>query len=114
MNVPETSDALLPESSPLKPALAIQASLGQRVVDLRLQLANTQQVFTYRYKIVTPPNVPRAPVAGHLKSLVIAIMGGAILAMFVSVSADVLRGRIVEPWQTSRAMNLPLLAELPN
>ena len=114
LNVPETSDALLPESSPLKPALGIQAALGQRIVDLRLQLANTQQVFTYRYKIVTPPDVPRAPVAGHLKSLFIAIMGGAILATFVSVSADVLRGRIVEPWQTSRAMNLPLLAELPN
>ena len=41
-----------------------------------------------------------------------ALMGGAILAMFVSVAADILRGRVVEPWQATRAMNLPLLAEL--
>ena len=112
LNVPENSDAILPDSSPLKQALAIQANLGQRVVDLRLQLANTREAFSYRYRVVTPPELPKAPLSGHLKGLIVALMGGAILAMFVSAAADILRGRVVEPWQATRAMNLPHLAEL--
>lgn len=114
LNIPENDRRLLPESSPLKPALAIQSSLAQRLVDLRLQLENTQKAFAYRYSVVTPPALPKAPVSGRLSSLILGLLASAIVATFVTTATDVLRGRIVEPWQVARKMNLPLLAELPS
>ena len=112
LNIPEDDERILPDSSPLKPALAIQAGLAQRTQDLELQLKNTEKAFGYRYRVVTPAEAPKAPLSGSLVSLIAGLMAAAIVASFVTTALDIVRGRVVEPWQVTRRLGLPLLAEL--
>ena len=112
LGIPADSREPLPESSPLKDALAQQQTLSNRKLDAELELASTETGFKYRYSEVRPPEVPLAPVKGSLKLILLGLIlaGGAAVA--VAVAADTRKGAIIEPWQVTRKLNLPVLAEL--
>jgi uncharacterized protein involved in exopolysaccharide biosynthesis len=112
LDIPVFDDRTLPDSSPLRAELAIQQEYKQRVIDAETQLKNTEAAFSYRYKIVTPPELPVAPMSGSLSSIVLSLIGGGIVGAALTTMLDILRGRVVEAWQVSRRMNLPVLAEL--
>lgn len=113
LNVPPDDARSLPDTSPLRSALDIQKEFELRFQDARVSLKNAESAFTYRYRIVTVPEVPSAPVAGSLIPIIASLIAAGILATFVTTALDVLRGRILEPWQASRRLNLPLLVEIP-
>ena len=113
LNIPPDDARSLPDSSPLRSALDIQKEYDLRFQDARVSLKNAESAFAYRYRVVTVPEVPVAPVSGSLIPIVASLIGAAILATFVTTSLDVLRGRILEPWQASRRLNLPLLVDIP-
>ena len=113
LNVPPDDARSLPDSSPLRSALDIQKQYDLRFQDARVSLKNAESAFAYRYRVVTVPEVPVAPVSGSLISIIASLIGAGILATFVTTALDVLRGRILEPWQASRRLNLPLLVDIP-
>ncbi len=113
LNIPPDDARSLPDSSPLRSALDIQKEYDLRFQDARVSLKNAESAFAYRYRVVTVPEVPAAPVSGSLIPIVASLIAAAILATFVTTALDVLRGRILEPWQASRRLNLPLLVDIP-
>jgi hypothetical protein len=113
LNVPPDDARNLPDTSPLRSALEIQKEYDLRFQDARVSLKNFESAFAYRYKIVTVPETPTAPVSGSLIPIVASLIGAAILATFLTTVLDVLKGRILEPWQASRRLSLPLLVDIP-
>lgn len=114
LNIPIDDERNLPESSPLRQELSIQSLFAQRFADADASLQTAEGSFALRYTVISPAETPKAPVSGSLKPLIIGLMGGLILAAFVTTATDILRGKVVETWQVARGMNLPLLAEIRN
>ncbi len=114
LGIPEFDERPVPESSPLKGALARVDDYSQRVLDADTQLKAAAASFPSRFGVTTPAQLPVAPLNGGLSSLLIPILAGAIVGAFVTTLADVLRGRVVEPWQVTRSTGLPLLSDLKN
>ena len=113
LNVPPDDARNLPDTSPLRSALEIQKNYDLRFQDARVSLKNYESAFAYRYRVVTVPEIPTAPVSGSLIPIIASLIGAAILATFLTTALDVLRGRILEPWQASRRLSLPLLVDIP-
>jgi uncharacterized protein involved in exopolysaccharide biosynthesis len=87
--------------------------VSQRLDTARIQLQSLQAAFKYRFIVVQPPEPPRKPTKPNRLLLLLAgIIGGMVLGMFGGGVKDLLRGRFIEPWQVSRRLRLPLLAEV--
>jgi hypothetical protein len=57
--------------------------------------------------------MPRRPVKPNLLMITLAGMIAAIgLAVFAPVAVDVIRGRVVEPWQVDRLVGVPVVLHL--
>ena len=112
LGIPVDSEATMPDSSPLRQELVIQSTLAQRFSDADAALKTAEGSFALRYTVISPAETPKSPVSGSLKPLIIGLMGGLVLAAFVTTATDILRGKVVESWQIARSMNLPLLAEI--
>lgn len=112
LNVPPDDERSLPDSSPLRAELDILKQLKERYTNARLNLTSVESAFRLRYATITPAEAPTAPMSGSLKPLIAGILAGLMLAAFACAATDLLRGKVVEPWQVARSMNLPLLAEL--
>ncbi|HEY0777641.1 MAG TPA: hypothetical protein VGD56_06715 [Gemmatirosa sp.] len=100
--------------SRLKIAVADYEDLLDRLEAARIELETAKAAFKYRYTVITPaqlptrlarPNVPLVLVGGF----VVAIL----LAGFAAVAVDLAGGRLVEAWQVSRFVGLPVLGEAP-
>jgi uncharacterized protein involved in exopolysaccharide biosynthesis len=113
LGIPEDDSLPIPESSPLRPLLTKQAELQGLYITANLREQVAQQDYKLNTKIVSPAEVPKAPLSGSLKTIVVGLMAGAMLAAFVTTATDLSRGKVVEPWQVVNGLNLPLLAQLP-
>lgn len=112
LNVPPDAARSRPDSSPLRSALDIQKEYDLRFQDARVSLKNAESAFAYRYRVVTVPEVPVSPVRVSSRSAPPWLLRHS-LPRLVTASLDMLRGRILEPWQASRRLNLPLLVDIP-
>ena len=113
LGIPADSREPLPESSPLRDALAKEQILSNRRLDAELEVEAAETGFQYRYSEVRPPEVPVAPVKGNLKAILFGLILACGAAIAVAVAADARKGAIIEPWQVARKLNLRVLAELP-
>jgi uncharacterized protein involved in exopolysaccharide biosynthesis len=113
LGIPEDDSLPIPESSPLRPLLTKQAELQGLYITANLREQVAQQDYKLNTKIVSPAEVPKAPLSGSLKTIIAGLMAGAMLAAFVTAATDLSRGKVVEPWQVVNGLNLPLLAQLP-
>jgi uncharacterized protein involved in exopolysaccharide biosynthesis len=113
LGIPEDDSLPIPESSPLKPLLTKQAELQGLYITANLRVQVAEQDYKLNTKVVSPAEIPKAPLSGSLKTIIAGILAGAMLAAFVTAATDLSRGKVVEPWQVVRGLNLPLLAELP-
>jgi uncharacterized protein involved in exopolysaccharide biosynthesis len=111
--IPEDDSLPIPESSPLRPLLSKQAELQGLYITANLRVQVAEQDYKLNTKLVSPAEVPKAPLSGSLKTIIAGLMAGAMLAAFVTAATDLSRGKVVEPWQVVNGLNLPLLAELP-
>lgn len=87
--------------------------LLDRLEDARIEGQTARAAFNYRYFITQPPIFPRKKVRPKPP----VVLGGGVfaalfLAVFVSIAADVSSGRIVESWQITRFVGLPVLGEV--
>lgn len=112
LNVPEYDDRPLPETSPLRGELARAESYAERALDADTRLKNVLGSFDFRYRIATPAEFPKSGSGGGLSSILAALIGAGIVGAFVTTLLDILRGRVVEPWQITKRLNIPLLADL--
>jgi hypothetical protein len=101
-----------------KANLAIQQSNLSRLLDeaeqARVTLAAARASFTSRYVEMLPPEVPDDPVFPNPVLLLLAgVLGGAVVAFFGAVAADLSGGILREPWQVRRRLEVPLLAQVP-
>lgn len=88
------------------------SQLLERIDAARIEMDTAQAGFKYKYAVVTPPQIPRAPAKPYLLLFVGGgIAGGIALALFLSAAADLRSGRIVERWQVEKELDLPLLGE---
>jgi hypothetical protein len=100
-----------------KANLAIQQSSLSRLLDeseqARVTLAAARASFSSRYVEMLPPEVPDDPVFPNAVLLLVAgVLGGAVVAFFGAVAADLSGGILRESWQVRRRLEVPLLAEV--
>ncbi|NUQ19892.1 MAG: hypothetical protein HOQ09_02920 [Gemmatimonadaceae bacterium] len=109
------SDSLINERqqyarSRLKIAVNSYEGLLQRLDAARIELQTARAAFKYKYGVLVPAQVSRAPVKPR-PPLVLA--GGLFLAVllsfFTAVGLDVMRGELIEPWQVRRLLDLNVL-----
>jgi uncharacterized protein involved in exopolysaccharide biosynthesis len=88
--------------------------LLERIESARIELDTARAAFKYRYSIIRPPTFPRRPekpkVPLVLAAGVIAALGLGTLA---AALADLRSGKILESWQMSRTLGLPVLGQIP-
>ncbi len=84
-----------------------------RIDSARLELEASRAAFKYRYSVTRPAQVPRTPVKPNVPVIILAGMVAAVgLGLFACVARDLTGGRIVEPWQLTRQLGVPVLAVL--
>jgi uncharacterized protein involved in exopolysaccharide biosynthesis len=88
--------------------------LLDQVAEAHVALATARSGFDSRYVELLPAEVPEQPAFPNLLLLVLAgLLGGAMVAFFGAVAADLSGGVIRESWQARRELDVPLLAEVP-
>lgn len=89
------------------------SQLLERIDAARIEMDTAQAAFKYRYTVVTPPQLPRSPKRPYALLFVGGgIVGGLVLALFVSTLVDLRSGRVLEGWQVDKLLRVPLLAEI--
>jgi uncharacterized protein involved in exopolysaccharide biosynthesis len=107
------SDYTSPTSLRFRLELGQLAEIRERLESARIELATSQAGFKYRYGIVRPTQMPRGPVKPNMPMILIAgLIAGLGLAVFAAVAIDLIRGRVVEPWQVDRLVGVPVVLRL--
>jgi uncharacterized protein involved in exopolysaccharide biosynthesis len=93
-------------------AVAKYTTVRDQISTARIDLDKAQAAFGYRYKIVTPPQVPLRPSKPKIPVMVGGGLAAALLlALLLPVLLELKTGKIVERWQVAQ-IRLPILAEL--
>jgi hypothetical protein len=86
-------------------------SVLERTDGARIELAVSQAAFKYRYTVIKPAQVPRAPVKPNATLVLAAgFIAGLLFSVAAAVGKDLLGNRILEQWQVERVLGLPVLA----
>lgn len=101
------------ERRQLELLLRQHSNLTERIDAARIEMDTAQAAFKYRYSVVTPPQLPRAPARPYTLLFVGGgIAGGIALALFLATVADIRSGRILERWQIEQQLGLTVLTEI--
>jgi uncharacterized protein involved in exopolysaccharide biosynthesis len=97
----------------LKMSIDKYTDLLDRLQSAHIELETARAAFKYRYNVVNPAQLPKAPVKPKIPVL---IVGGLFLAVALSVFSaivlDLMSGRVIERWQVERQLKLPVLGEV--
>ncbi len=106
----ETND---PISLRLKVELSELATVRERANAARAELSSAQAGFKYQYSMIRPPQVPRRPASPNVPAILAAgALASLLMAVVAAVTADMARGRILEPWQVERLVGVPVSVRL--
>jgi uncharacterized protein involved in exopolysaccharide biosynthesis len=101
------------ERGQLRQLFGSYTSLLERIDQARMEMDTAEAAFKYRYGIITPPLIPKAPSSPRMPLAIAASVLAALLAaVLAAVLADIRSGLVVESWQVARKLELPLLAEI--
>jgi uncharacterized protein involved in exopolysaccharide biosynthesis len=107
------SDFTSPTSLRLRLELGQLGEMRDRLESARIELATSQAGFKFRYGVVRPTQMPRSPMKPNVLAIILAgIIAALGLAVFAPVATDVIRGRVVEPWQVDRLVGVPVVLRL--
>jgi uncharacterized protein involved in exopolysaccharide biosynthesis len=87
--------------------------ISARIETARVEREFAREGFKYRYTVFKPAEVPKKPSGPN--RIVIGLgglLGGLALALGIAALLDLLKGRIIEPWQARRATKLQVLGEV--
>jgi uncharacterized protein involved in exopolysaccharide biosynthesis len=97
----------------LKMMVSNYEDLLNRLESAHIELETARAAFKYRYSVVTPAQLPKAPIKPKVPLLLVgSVVAGVMLAVFAAVALDLAGGRLLESWQVERALGLPLLGEV--
>jgi hypothetical protein len=89
--------------------------LMERIDAARWELDAAEVAFKYRYTLIHPAQMPKAPSKPNIMLISIGgILAAFALALVSAVLADFRKARIIERWQVERMLDLPVLAEMRN
>jgi uncharacterized protein involved in exopolysaccharide biosynthesis len=98
----------------LRYAVEKYSSLRNHISSSRVDLDLAQAAFKYRYRVISPAEVPKAPIKPKaLRIIAASVLGGLLIALFLAIASEIRRDRVVQSWQVERALDLPVLAEVP-
>ena len=108
--VDQTDPRLDYERRQLETLLRRHSSLLERIESARIELDTSRSAFQQRYTVITPPKRPKGPLKPYaLLFIVGGLFAGAAFACIGSAAVDLWSGRVIEPWQVERELELPLL-----
>lgn len=84
--------------------------LINRIETARIELDSERAAFKYKYSILKPAQPPKRPVGNPLLTLIGGLVTGVFLAFGAAWMIDAWRGRIVEPWQVERELDINVIA----
>ncbi len=85
----------------------------EALLNANIQYEAAKSALKYRFQVTQPPRMPTGPSGPKTKLIIIgAIVAGLFLGAFLSVFADLKTGLILETWQVSRVLGIPVLGEL--
>lgn len=88
--------------------------LLERIESARIELDTARAAFKYRYGIIRPPTFPRRPEKPRVPVVLVAgLIAALALGTLAAALADLWSGKILEPWQMSRTLGLPVLGQIP-
>ena len=111
----ELSDDPLVEFSRnnLRVAAAKYEELLMRIDSARIEQDTARAAFKYRYSVVRPASVPKKPLKPDVGLILALTLFAALgVALITGATRDWLSGRLVEPWQVERALELPVLSQV--
>jgi hypothetical protein len=114
---PTASYSAVDETNPVSLRLRLQlnelSNIRSRIDGAKIELATSQAAFKYRYAIIRPPQMPRAPIKPNVPAILLAgVIGSVLLAVAAAVVMDLLTGRVLEPWQVERQIGVPILGSV--
>lgn len=110
LNSGESND---PTSLRLKVELAELATVRERANAARAELSSSQAGFKYQYTVLRPPQVPRGPSSPNVPAFLAAgVVASLLLALMAAIAADLVGGKVLEPWQVERQLGLPVALTL--
>ncbi len=89
-----------------------QQLLG-RVTAAEVDLDAARTAFKYRYSVIWPAEIPKKPFSPKpAKIMGLGAVASLLLALGAATLLELLGGRVVEPWQVSKGLDVPVLARL--
>jgi uncharacterized protein involved in exopolysaccharide biosynthesis len=97
----------------LRDAMDKYDALRTQIQTAQIDLETAQAAFKYRYTIVTPAHLPKAPVVPNVPLVTLtALMAGLLCGLLLAIVVDVRRGKLLERWQIERMLERPILGEI--
>jgi uncharacterized protein involved in exopolysaccharide biosynthesis len=85
-----------------------------RIGEAELELDTARAGFKHRYSVIWPAELPSQPSYPKVPRLLGAGMAASLLfAIFLTTLIDARAGKLVEPWQIKRVLDIPLLGRVP-
>jgi hypothetical protein len=101
------------EETKLASAIREYEDVMGRIDSARVELDITRAAYKYKYTVVTPAELPKAPKKATAKTVAMgSVIGGLLLALLLAAGIDLARGSILESWQVRRRLKLQVLGEL--
>ena len=92
-------------------SLSKYSGLLDRIDSAGIELDTARAAFKYRYSVIRPPQIPRAPEKPNASFVLgAAAVAGMFLAMIAAIAVDLASGVLFEPWQVERELHLPVLS----
>ena len=110
-NEVEKSPALAPARQHLESVVLEYQEASNRVDGAKLELELARRAVAYRYRVITPPELPRK--TKRPMGLIVgagSLIAGVLLALVGSTFADLLGGVLLETWQVRRQLKLDVLS----
>lgn len=97
----------------LRDAMEKYSALRAQLQTAQIELETAEAAFKYRYRILTPAQVPRKPIKPNVPLIVVlAVFAAAFSAVVVAAIVELRAGRLVERWQIEEILGVPILAEM--
>jgi uncharacterized protein involved in exopolysaccharide biosynthesis len=97
----------------LRSVSAKYASFLDRIDSAQIELDTARAAFKYRYTVIRPAQLPKAPNAPTPAAMLLAaVLAGLVLAVLVPAARDLYTGVLVQSWQIEQQLNLPVLGEI--
>ncbi|MES1187732.1 MAG: hypothetical protein ABUL60_28195 [Myxococcales bacterium] len=99
--------------SQLRFAIQSYQTLGAEISKTLVDLKTAEAAFKYRYTILTPPELPKGPIAPKAVPIVLAaIVGGLLIGLIGAVALELRQGVLYAPWQLEQGLALRVLAQV--